>query len=245
MIHNIATVLALLPTQTRSRVEGFARAATEALGHDLVALIVYGSAVRGGLTPRSDVDIIAVVRSDHAALLRALHDAAAVARAAARVDLSIMVLDELPRAADVFPIFFDDIRGCHAVLVGHDPFKDLVIHDEHRRLRVEQELREARMALRRLVVDHAFDTQALREDVNRLVKRIRAPLHSLLHLHRSTARDDLMTVLDIVGRRLGADTLPLTSTGVDPLIIADACAQLLDKAIADVDAFADGHQVGR
>jgi predicted nucleotidyltransferase len=242
MITNIATVLALLPSQTRARVEGFSRAAQDALGHDLAALIVYGSAVRGGLTPRSDVDIIAVLRTDHADVLRSLHDAAAIARAAARVDLRIMLLDEIPRAADVFPIFFDDVRGCHAVLFGHDPFKDLVIHDEHRRLRVEQELREARMALRRLVVDHAFDTSALRADVQGLVKRIRAPLHSLLHLHNSSSRDDLVTVLDITGRRLGADTLPLTSSDQDPVAIADACAVLLDKAIDDVDQLsARGH----
>lgn len=240
MIPPIATVLAMVPAQTRARLETFARDARTALGDDLVALIVYGSAVRGGLTLHSDVDVLAVVRHDDAALLGRLHDAAAVARVAARLDLRVLRADEIPRAADVFPVFFDDVRGCHAVLVGVDPFKDLVIHDEHRRLRVEQELREARMALRGLIVEHATDPIALRAAVDALLKRVRAPLHSLLMLHKSHAKDELTAVLDVVGARLKLDTVPLTNKSADTAAAANACARLLDAAIADVDALQTG-----
>ena len=235
MIANIHTVLALLPAAPRARLEAFAKAATTILGDDLVALIVYGSAVRGGLTPRSDVDVVLVVARDEPTRLRALHDAAAIARVSARLDLQVLLHSELAHAADVFPVLFDDIRGHHAVLVGTDVFKDLVIHDEHRRLRVEQELREARMALRRLVVDTASDDLSLRVGVDALLKRVRAPLFSLCVLHGAHHKDDLITVLDVLGRRLDVDTLPLTNSQTAALPAAEACMRLLDRAIHDVD----------
>ena len=53
VIANIHTVLALLPAASRVRLEAFAKSAVEILGDDLVAAIIFGSAVRGGLTPRS------------------------------------------------------------------------------------------------------------------------------------------------------------------------------------------------
>lgn len=240
MSPSIATVLAMLPAQTRARLEAFAREARSQLGDDLVSLVVYGSAVRGGLTPHSDVDVLAVVRRDDAAFLARLHGAAALAKAAARLDLRVLHEDEIARAADVFPLFFDDVRGCHAVLVGGDPFKDLVIHDEHRRLRIEQELREARHQVRRLVIDHVADPPTLRLELEHLLKRARAPLFGLLKLHQSHAQPDLISVLDVIGARLHVDTVPLTTRAVDVMTVADATARLLDAAIHDVDHLQTG-----
>ncbi|HEY1098912.1 MAG TPA: nucleotidyltransferase domain-containing protein [Myxococcota bacterium] len=240
-------MLALLPAGARARLEAFAKEAAAILGDELVALIVYGSAVRGGLTPRSDIDVVIVVEHDDAVKLRALHDAAAIARVSARLDLQVLVHDELAQAADVFPVLFDDLRSNHAVLVGTDVFKDLVIHHEHRRLRVEQELREQRMQLRRLLVDTASDDLALRLGIEQLVKRMRAPLSSLCVLHgvfdRATrVKDDIVTVLDVLGRRYALDTQPLTATPTTAqlaaLDVAGCCLAVLSAAIADVDTLA-------
>jgi predicted nucleotidyltransferase len=235
MTPHIESVLAMMPTQSRARVEQFSLAVQRLMGPELCAIVLYGSAVRGGLTPRSDVNVLVVLRSDHTALLRQLHDAVGVARAAARIDVRVLVEGEIARAADVFPIFYDDVRGCHALLFGKDPFANLVIHDEHRRLRVEQELRDARQRLRRLIIDHAFDPSALRQGTWTLVKQIRASLSSLLRLHGLTNKDDLITVLDVIGKHLKVDTLPLTGD-VDAAVAADAVAAVLDAAIADVDS---------
>jgi len=235
MVPHIATVLALLPAQRRARAEAFTRAAQQIAGDALASLVVYGSSVRGGLTPQSDVDILAVLTKDDHAILRALHDAAAVARAAGRVDLTVLVETELQRAADVFPVFYDDVRGCHAILCGRDVFSDLVVYDEHRRLRVEQELREAQIALRALVLEHAFDSASLRVGVNALIKRVRAPLSSLLRLHGSHAKDDLVTVLDLTGKRLDTDTVPLTNASESDEAMLHAATQLLQRAVFDVD----------
>lgn len=247
MIANPQTVLALLPAASRKRLEELVTALQSTLGPKLSAVLVYGSAVRGGLTPKSDVDVLIVLTHDDTATLRSLCDPLGIARAAARIDCRLLTVAEIPRAADVFPVFYDDVRGCHAVLFGSDPFKDLVVHDEHRRLRVEQELRDARVRLRRLIVDVADDDVALQHGLERKLKAVRAPLASLLQLHRALGHnDDLVTVLDLLGRRYDVDTTALTTTRATTEMTtttADVFAALLDKAIDDVDRLgADPHR---
>ena len=238
---NAQTVLALLPAVVRRRVEELVNAVTQALDGHLVSVVVYGSAVRGGFTHHSDVDLLIIVDDDDPALLRKLSDPLATGHASARIDCRILTLAEIPRAADVFPVLYDDVRACHAVLFGSDPFADLVIHDEHRRLRVEQELRDMRMRLRRLLVDTAFDDVRLGMGVNHKLKQVRAPLASLLKLHGVVTPDDLVTVLDIIGKRLKVDTIPLTQKAATSLPAATALGIVLDAAIADVDALDTVH----
>jgi len=246
MIANAQTVLALLPPTVRNRVEALVTETQRLLGDDLVAIIVYGSSVRGGITLRSDVDLLIVLRHDGPDLLRLLHEPLALGRVSARIDCRILRADEIPQAADVFPVLYDDIRGCHAVLFGHNPFKDLVIHDEHRRLRVEQELRDARIRLRRLVVDAAYDDEALHDGLLRMLKAVRAPLASLLHLLKhdvgAVRKDDLITVLDILGQRYRHENDALTTPGAASSAATTRTATqlqaLLTAAIDDVDALA-------
>jgi predicted nucleotidyltransferase len=237
---NTQTVLALLPAGVRHRVEELVGAVVKALPDKLVSVIVYGSAVRGGFTPESDVDLLIVVDDDDFGSLRLLHDPLATGRAAARIDCRILKAREIARAADVFPVFYDDVRACHAVLFGSDPFAGLVIHDEHRRLRVEQELRDVRIRLRRLVVDSAVDDARLGAGVSHMVKQLRSPLASLLKLHGVSANDDLVTVLDLIGARLQVDTIPLTQKASSSMPAAIGLGLVLDAAIDDVDALDTG-----
>lgn len=242
MISNPQTVLALLPAAVRRRVEELVLACAAAVGEHLVSVVVYGSAVRGGFTPRSDVDLLLVIDDDHPDLLRRLHDPITIGHAAARIDCRILLASEIPKSADVFPVLYDDVRGCHAILFGRDPFADLVIHDEHRRLRVEQELRDLRIRLRRLIADTAFDEPLLRDGLDKKLKHLRAPLASLLRLHGllHKGNDDVVTVLDVLGQRYKLDTQPLTQklppTAAATTQTALALRALLDAAIADVDA---------
>lgn len=244
MIANAQTVLALLPAASRLRLEELVKSLQHTLADQLAAVLVYGSAVRGGLTPQSDIDVLIVLKDDDTTTLRRLRDPLGIARVAARIDCRILTVSEIPRAADVFPVFYDDVRGCHAVLYGVDPFADLVIHDEHRRLRVEQELRDVRIRLRRFIVDVADDNVALQHGLDRKLKAVRAPLASLLQLHGLLGtRDDVVTVLDLLGRRYDLDTTPLTTTRPTTAMTtttADVFAALLDKAIDDVDRLGAG-----
>ncbi len=135
----------------------------------------------------------------------------------------------------MFPLLYDDIRRCHVLLSGRDPFSALVIDGKNRRLRVEQELREAQIRLRRAVVDGMGADDALKGAVSRKVKQIRGPLHALLGLHGIEGGDDLGAVLAGAGKLLGVDVAPLQRVHEAPGAAYAALAELLARAVDDVD----------
>jgi predicted nucleotidyltransferase len=207
-----------------------------ALGDALSALIVHGSAVRGGWKDgTSDVDLIVVLANDERETLDRASNALMIARYAARIEAMILTAGEIPRAADVFPVFYDDIRRQHVVLAGKDPFAELVIADHHLRLRVEQELREAQIRLRRVVVDASGNKAVLTGQIVRKVRQIRAPLRSLLGLKGVACGDDLEAVLGAAAQAYGVKEGLLFDAALDPLAAHAALAALLGAAIQDAD----------
>lgn len=208
----------------------------KALGGNLASLAVYGSAVRGGFSAAvSDIDVIVVLQDTATKELVACSDPLLLARHSGRVEAMILKRDEIAEAADVFPLFYDDIQGCHAILSGTDPFQDLVIKDEHRRLRIEQELREVKIRMRRAVSDTRGDDRALTGAISRKVKQIRGPLHALLALGGRKGPDTIEAVFAEIGKKHGIDVAPLLSVDKDPVAAHAAFRKLLDAAIEDVD----------
>jgi predicted nucleotidyltransferase len=231
------TDLAVLPPDLKQKLDGLRDALVDGLGDELVALVVYGSAVRGGwVAGRSDVDVIAVLRRDDRACLDRIANAIAIARTSARIETMLLTAAELPRAADVFPLLYDDVRSKHVLLHGDDPFAELAIADTHRRLRIEQELREARIRLRLLPSEAPRLPRGLRGAVARKLKQMRGPLHALLALDGRPPADDRMeTVLEAACAAFGVDAATLLRLDEEPEAAYDALARLLDAAIDHVD----------
>ncbi|WP_434046439.1 MULTISPECIES: nucleotidyltransferase domain-containing protein [Sorangium] len=227
-----------LPAPVQARLTELKESLERTLGDELACLLVYGSAARGGYREgQSDVDLMVVLNEATREGLDAIANALRIARYAARIEAMILTVAEIPRAADVFPLLYDDIRRCHVLLSGRDPFSALVIDGKNRRLRVEQELREAQIRLRRAVVDGLGSDEALRGAVFRKVKQIRGPLHALLGLHGIDGDDDLATVLAGAGKHLGVDVAPLQRVHEAPGAAYEALAALLARAVDDVDGF--------
>lgn len=226
-----------LPEPVRGRLNELATTLGAQLGDNLVALLVFGSAVRGGWREGvSDVDLVLVLKDPRRDALLSIANTLTVARTAFRFEAVILSADEIPRAADVFPLFYDDIKSCHALLAGKDPFAELAISDQFRRLRIEQELREEQIRLRRAVVDSLGAPQQLAGAVERKVKQLRGPLHALLALRRTPASSDTLPVLlEKATEVWGVDTSALSSVRKDPEAAHGALAQLLDKMIHEVD----------
>jgi len=226
-----------LPETVRGRLTELASTLATELGENLVSLIVFGSAVRGGWRQgASDVDLVLVLKDPKRDALLAVANTLTVARTAFRFEAVILGADEIPRAADVFPLFYDDIRSCHVVLAGKDPFAELDISDQFRRLRVEQELREEQIRLRRAVVDSLGAPQQLAGAVERKVKQLRGPLHALLGLRRTPAADDTLPVLlEKAASVYGVDTAALSRVREAPEAAHGALEKLLDVMIQEVD----------
>ena len=225
-----------LPEAARGPLEELREALVGAQAANLVALVVYGSAVRGGYDPRSsDIDLVVVLEDTAPDRLAACAPALMRARFRARVEAMILKRDNIAAAADVFPLLYDDIRSRHALLAGADVFAALEISDAHRRLRIEQELREARIRMRRAIVDAKGSDAAVAAALARKVKQVRSPLHALLCLKGLSCDDALEPVIAAAGRAYGIDTAPLLRIGDDPSAGHAAFRALLDAAIADVD----------
>jgi predicted nucleotidyltransferase len=228
--------LEALPETTRAPLSALRDGLEKAAGANLAALVVYGSAVRGGFVPgESDVDLIVVLHETSIAQLKAIAEPLMLARYSARAEAMVLKNDNIAAASDVFPLLYDDVRQRHILLSGRDPFLDLNISDVHRRLRVEQELREARIRMRRAVVDALGSESTIAGAVARKIKQIRGPIHALLKLKGIDADDRLEPVFAAAGQAYGIDTAPLTRVSVSPEGAHTALRALLDAAIADVD----------
>lgn len=232
----MANDLSRLPAAARGHVESLRDALLQAQGDNLAALLVYGSAVRGGWEEgRSDIDVVVVLHDTALPRLVACANPLLLARHRGRVEAMVLRLSEIDPASDVFPLFYDDIRSRHVLAAGQDPFGSLQISDAHRRLRIEQELREVRIRLRRAVVDAMGDEKAMAGAIDRKVKQLRGPLHALLCLRGVTCDDALPAVIAASGRAWSLDTAPLLRVTEAPPEAHAALRALLDAAIADVD----------
>lgn len=229
------TPLSTLPQSVRERLDELVQSLKTTLGDDLVAIIVFGSAARGDYRPgESDVDAIVVVDRDPKEKLAAIGPALSLARFSARIEAMILRSDEIPRASDCFPLLYADVARSSVTLFGKSPFDALVIASAHKRLRIEQELREARIRLRRVVADMAGDA-AFGRALDRKVKQIRGTLFALLELRGKKVTDRLVPVIEAAAAQYGVDAKKLLAAREDAAAAYDALAKLLDAALADVD----------
>lgn len=226
-----------LPSDVRARIVEWTKTLEGILGDDLVGILVHGSLARGEYrVGESDVDAIVILKDASFAKLDAISNAMQLARYSARIEAMILTEEEIAGASDVFPLLYDDIKRCHFLLTGRDPFAAVEVHDTHRRLRIEQELREARIRLRRAVTDAAGAREALGGAVVRKLKQVRGPLHALLGLKGIACPPDLGSVVAKACELYGVDPAPLRAARESPESAHAAFGALLDKAIHEVNA---------
>src|ERR1035438_371472 len=130
-------------------IEEFAERMRAAAGTNLVAAILYGSAVAGDyMADYSDVNLLCVLRETSFAAIEALAPAIEWwGKQKHRAPL-LMGVDEMRRSADVFSIEFLDMRRNHRLLWGEDLLKTLEIPMRLHRAQLEYELREKTILLR-------------------------------------------------------------------------------------------------
>ncbi len=229
--------LAVLPALVRRHLDEWADALAKRLGDELVGIIVHGSVVRGEYRPgESDVDVVVVLRAAGFEALEAIANVTDLARYSARIEATVLTEREIEGASDCFPLLYDEIKRRHFVLVGRDPFAKVAVHDTHRRLRIEQELRESHVRLRRAVLDAAGAREVIGGAVARRLRYIRGPLYALLALKGVECTTDLETVLAKAGETWKLDVAPLTSPRESPDAAFVALDRLLTVTIEDVNA---------
>ena len=233
-------MLESLTPAVKTRLDELTATLAEVCGNNLVGLVVHGSAVRGGWCEEtSDVDLIVVLNDDSEAVLAAIGPALELARFSARIESMILTKDEIERSADCFPLLYGDVARTSVTIAGMNPFKGLTVSDEHRRLRIEQELREIRIRMRRVATDMA-DAANFGGAIERKVKQLRSPLWALFELRNESVDEHLDPVLEGAGKAYGIDIAPLRRTREEPEAAFATLAKLLDAALHDVDTWTPG-----
>ncbi len=226
-----------LPEHIQAALNAWCRELEGALADSLVGVLVYGDVPRGSYrVDQSDIDAVVVLTEANFAALESIADAFQRARYRARVEAMILLEREIAGASDCFPLLYDDIKTSRFLLTGRDPFVGVVVHDTHRRLRIEQELREAHIGLRRDVTDALGAAEAIAGAVERKASRVREALHSLLALKDIACAPDLNSVLARSAQAWSIDLSALALPRERPSQAHGALTALLSRAIEDANA---------
>ena len=109
-----------LPQDVSQGLDAFVAAAQEALGEDLVSIVLFGSAAEGRMRATSDVNVMLVLARFDPAKADRLREPLRHAHAVIRLETMIVLESELESAAEAFAVKFADIRARHRVIAGRD-----------------------------------------------------------------------------------------------------------------------------
>ncbi len=148
--------------ETKANLEQLTARLGQALGENLVSLVLFGSAARGThVTGRSDLNLLLVVRDASVARLHAASPALAEWTKAGEPAPLIFAENEWRASADVFPIEMEDMREAHRLLAGRDPFAGIATRRADLRQELEREVRGKVLRLRTEYAAAAADGKAL------------------------------------------------------------------------------------
>ena len=237
-----------LPTDVAGALDELSAALRAAAGDNLLGVVLYGGLARGRYHPgTSDINLVVVIRDASAQAIARIATPLHAAWRGRRVEPFIITPRELPRLAIAFPTKILDIQRRHVVLFGDDPFTGIEVSPEHIRLRVEQELRNLALRMRRRFVSIHDDPGALARATDDAAAPLAVNLRALLYLE-GIVSDEFQPTLAIYERAaqaFGLDVDALNATkrihrsGGEGTLSADLFGRLLatiekaaDKAAA-------------
>ncbi len=136
-------------SEMKKAAERYASDLSVALGDRLRSVVLHGSVARGeAVEGVSNVNLLVLVDTVDAPLLRDLAPHARRWLKAERALPLVLTWDEWAAAADVFAIETTDMLDARQVLHGPDPLSDTVVQDRHLRIQAERELRGKLIHLR-------------------------------------------------------------------------------------------------
>jgi hypothetical protein len=209
-----------------------------ALGDQLEALLVHGGESLPGHPRFGDLALLVVVTEFDTRRMRSA--APALLEAARSLNLLFLVAtrEEIRRSGDVFPIRFQSMRDRHVVLLGEDPFDGVEIHDQHLRLRIEQELRNLQLKLRRRFLECHVDQTALVAALADAARPLLLILRAMLRIHGENPKTNTgaIEVAALAAQRFGLDPATLkTLARIREQIPADV-SQFYSKVLRLVQA---------
>jgi predicted nucleotidyltransferase len=177
-----------LPGDVAGALADFVGACREALGDDLVSVVLFGSAAEGALRPTSDVNTIVVLRAFDPVRVDHLRGPLQVVRAAIRLSAMFLLREEIDAAARAFAQKFADVGRRRRVLLGDDPFAALAIPRAALVVRLDQILLNLALRLRATYLERGQYEDQLVAAVAHAAGPLRTSAASLLELEGRPAR---------------------------------------------------------
>ena len=194
--------------QIQSQLEQLCQQFKEAIGDELISVVLYGEAVRDQQVAHADINLLIVLRQVTLDLLDQLAIPLQVSSRQVRLSTMVLSRENLLRSTDVFPIKFLDMQHHHRLLCGEDVLADLKISRDHLRLRCEQELKNLMIRLRQLYLRrHAYGEQ-IEQTLTRVIESFMLALGTLVELKQSVAAPRGEAMLD-AATELGLDMEPV------------------------------------
>ena len=203
----------------------------EAEGENLLAVIVYGSAlaVPGG-AKRSDYEWLIVLRRFNAVDLRRVGPVIQSLVKAGYALPSFFSERELRDSLDVFPIEFRQMKRTYEVVYGPDLLANLEASPANLRQQVEYELRAKMLRLRSTFLPASESAERLQRLMTDSVGSFVHVLRPILELLGVDPPVDRRAATTQVGERLGLDLAPILRI----LTLRDEPVSLLEIEIQDL-----------
>lgn len=193
---------AVLPGPVGEELERLVDAARVALGEDLQAVVLYGSAAEGRLRATSDLNLLFVLRRFERARVEALREPLRTARAVAGASPMFLLASELPDAVDAFAVKFADLLRRRRVLHGEDPFTGLVVPRDAQVRRVRQVLLNQVLRMRERFAVAGLREEQLARALAEAAGPLRAAAATVLELEgrpAASAREALERLVEELG----------------------------------------------
>ncbi len=199
-----------LPPEVCDGLERFCTQLRDAVGEDLVSIVLYGGLTKGEYAPSSsDVNVMLVLRD---ATMDELDRAAPAVRQGMReIGLRVMVVTEfrLRRSIDVFPIKFLNMQRHHRVLWGKDVLVGLHVARDHLRLSCEQQIKNLLFRMRQAYVHQGGRPEFVESVLNSAISSFLNALGALLILKTGDAPATKAEIAEAASRELNLDEQPL------------------------------------
>ena len=178
-------------------------------GDNLASIVLYGSVAAGDhLEARSNYNLLIALHRIALEDLRSSQTALRVWHGLGQPMPVYFTVEELQRAADVFPIEFLQMEQARKILHGSDPFELVDISRANLRHQTEYELRTKLIQLRRLYVPASISVEKLSALMSDSLASFAALFRAVLILHgQEPPVSKADTVREIV-RLLGLEISP-------------------------------------
>ncbi|MFS8085709.1 MAG: hypothetical protein ACMG6H_08780 [Acidobacteriota bacterium] len=217
-------------------------------GENLVSIVLYGSVAAGDhVESRSDRNLLIALNQIAAEDLRLSESAMRDWLTLGQPMPVYFTVEELKRAADVFPIEFLQMEQARKVLHGRDPFEFVEISRANLRHQTEYELRTKLIQLRRLYVPASVSVEKLSALMGDSLASFAALFRAVLILHGQEPPVSKAESVRATARLLGLEISPFeqifelrsrtgsTPTEAEANIMFSAYMAQIERVIEAVD----------